>query len=67
VPENEKPISETTESPTPDFLPGDLRGFVPTTDLGRELLAIRNEAIAEGMKVLSVEEALAEFEAEQAS
>jgi hypothetical protein len=63
MPENEKPISETTESPTPDFIPGDPRGFVPTTDLGRELLALRNQAIAEGMKVLSVPEVLAEVKA----
>jgi hypothetical protein len=61
--ENEKPIIETTEDNTPDFIPGDPRGFVPTTDLGRELLALRNQAIAEGMKVRSFPEVLAEIKA----
>ncbi|MDR1395440.1 MAG: hypothetical protein LBK52_04630 [Deltaproteobacteria bacterium] len=63
--DNEKPIIETTESPAPDFIPGDPQGFVPTADLSRELLAIRNEAIAEGMKVLSVPEVLAEVAADR--
>jgi hypothetical protein len=61
--DNEKPpIIETTESPTADFIPGDPRGIVPTSDYGRELLAIRNRAIANGMKVLSFKEAMAEVE-----
>jgi hypothetical protein len=62
-----KQIVETAESPTADFIPGDPRGFVPTTDFGRELLAIRNQAIAEGMKVLSVEEILEEVKADRFS
>ncbi|MDR1044870.1 MAG: hypothetical protein LBP33_07100 [Candidatus Adiutrix sp.] len=36
--------------------------IVPKTDFGRELLALRNKAIADGMKVRGAEEILSEIE-----
>jgi hypothetical protein len=60
--EQEKQAVETVDSTTEDFIPGDPHGIVVTTDFGRELLAIRNRAIAKGMKVLCFKEAMAVLE-----
>jgi hypothetical protein len=38
------------------------RGIVPKTDFGRELLALRNKAIADVMKLRGAEEILSEIE-----
>jgi hypothetical protein len=65
--EIEKQAVETPESPIVDVNPEDRGDLVATTDFGRELLAIRNKAIAEGMKLCSVEEILAELAADRAN
>ncbi|MDR1396054.1 MAG: hypothetical protein LBK52_07795 [Deltaproteobacteria bacterium] len=54
--------SPAADSPDADLIPGDPQGFVPTSDFGRELLAIRRMAIANGLKELSFNEAMAELE-----
>lgn len=38
------------------------QGIVPKTDFGRDLLALRKQAIADGMKLRSAEEILTEIE-----
>lgn len=37
--------------------------FLPKTDFGKELLAIRNKALAEGLRLMSNDEILNEIEA----
>jgi hypothetical protein len=41
--------------------------LIPRTELGKQLLALRNRAIAEGMKLRSCDEILAEIEAGRVS
>jgi hypothetical protein len=65
--ENEKHVPETINISEVDTAPIDPLGYVATTDFGRELLAIRRQAIANGMKLLSIDEVLAELESEQAN
>jgi hypothetical protein len=62
---SEKQAVETPESPIADANQEDRGDLVATTDFGRKLLAIRNKAIAEGMKLRSVEEILAELAADR--
>jgi hypothetical protein len=51
---------ESSHRITTVLSPFETRAFIPRTPLGRRLLSLRNQAIASGMKLLSVDEVLEE-------
>jgi hypothetical protein len=59
---NERNIEKSGPSPLSDAPAPSGRGFVPKTDFGRELLELKRKAIADGMKMRTVEEILADIE-----
>lgn len=62
MPEHKATLSKKPKNFTPMLMETSGHpGIMPKTDFGRELLALRNKAIADGMKLRGAEEILAEI------